>query len=275
MALTALDRFRRPKYTGENRCTPCTFVNVIIAIAIGAVVAGGMWWFLAAPLVGLLLAGSLFAVSLLAIYLRGYLVPGTPQLTKRYFPDWVLRRFDKLEEITPVDEAPDVEGLFLSAGVVEECPHEDDLCLTEAFASAWTERIEQRTSMDVSRGDLAELLSIDEADLSVEQFEDAFVANYEGRHIGQWESDAAFIADMAAESVLGDWVDGWTTIEPRERSGLLAGLRVFLDDCPSCGGSLDMGEGVVESCCRSIDVVTVECTTCERRLLETANPVSV
>jgi hypothetical protein len=46
------------------------------------------------PLVGVpVLAGSLALV-----YLRGYLVPGTPAFTKRYFPDWLLAWFDKTPE---------------------------------------------------------------------------------------------------------------------------------------------------------------------------------
>ena len=30
-ASTLADRLRQPEYTGENRCTPCTVVNVVIA----------------------------------------------------------------------------------------------------------------------------------------------------------------------------------------------------------------------------------------------------
>lgn len=36
-----------------------------------------------------------FAVGAGLVYLRGYLVPGTPQLTKRYLPDGVLAQFDQ------------------------------------------------------------------------------------------------------------------------------------------------------------------------------------
>lgn len=40
---------------------------------------------------------------------------------------------------------------------------------------------------------------------------------------------------------------------------LLAGLRLFLDTCPVCEGPLAFGKETVESCCRSVDVVAVDC----------------
>lgn len=87
------DRVHQPEYTGENRCIPCTSVNLVIA----AVLAGGIAR-RSRPL-----AVAAFTASLVAIYVRGYLVPGTPTLTKRYFPDWVLAAFDKEPE-------PEFEG---------------------------------------------------------------------------------------------------------------------------------------------------------------------
>ena len=87
---TRLDTLRQPEYTGENRCTPCTVVNVCIA-ALLAVAVG-----VAFPLAGVVV----FVLSLAAIYLRGYLVPGTPTLTKRYLPNRVLALFDKAPDST-------------------------------------------------------------------------------------------------------------------------------------------------------------------------------
>lgn len=80
-----LDRLRQPAYTGENRCTPCTALNVAIAVVVSALVGRRR------RALGLLVLG----VSLAAIYLRGYLVPGTPQLTARYLPEDVRRSIGK------------------------------------------------------------------------------------------------------------------------------------------------------------------------------------
>ncbi|GAB3032824.1 hypothetical protein GCM10025298_22210 [Natronobiforma cellulositropha] len=93
------ERVHQPEYTGENRCIPCTSVNVVIAL----VVAGGIaLWNRPIALVA-------FVLSLAAIYVRGYLVPGTPTLTKRYFPDWLLAKFDKEPE--PVEAGIDFDAI--------------------------------------------------------------------------------------------------------------------------------------------------------------------
>lgn len=91
----ALDRYKNQSYTGENRCLPCTVVNVVLAAALGLGLG------VVAPPVG----AAAFLVGLGSIYFRGYLVPGTPELTKRYFPDWLLAKFDKVDE-PPVDTGP-------------------------------------------------------------------------------------------------------------------------------------------------------------------------
>lgn len=85
-----IDALRRPEYVGENRCLPCTVVNVAIAVAGSALIGARS----RRRRGGLLALGAL-AGSLAAIYLRGYLVPGTPWLTKRYLPERALAAFDK------------------------------------------------------------------------------------------------------------------------------------------------------------------------------------
>lgn len=80
-----LGGLKNPEYTGENRCIPCTVVNALIAVAVSGLAA------LAVPPLG----PVVLAVSALLIYFRGYLVPGTPELTKRYLPARVLRAFGK------------------------------------------------------------------------------------------------------------------------------------------------------------------------------------
>lgn len=79
-------RIRQPEYTGENRCVPCTALNVFIAVVIaGLFVGAGRRW------IGVVA----FIVSVGVVYFRGYLVPGTPGITERYFPERVLRLFGK------------------------------------------------------------------------------------------------------------------------------------------------------------------------------------
>jgi len=80
-----IDELKQPEYTGENRCMPCTGVNLLIAV-VAAAVAGRR---------SRKAGAGVFIASVILIYVRGYLVPGTPTLTKRYLPDDVLQLFGK------------------------------------------------------------------------------------------------------------------------------------------------------------------------------------
>ncbi|AGB38234.1 hypothetical protein [Natronococcus occultus] len=111
-----VDILRQPEYTGENRCTPCTALNAAIAAAIGAVLARR------SRAAGLVAVG----VSAAAIWLRGYLVPGTPELTKRYLPSSVLRLFGK-------DPEPELHsGLGAGEDAADPDPEREDAALSSA-----------------------------------------------------------------------------------------------------------------------------------------------
>lgn len=268
--MAVVERFRQPEYTGENRCTPCTLANIAIAAGLAAAV-GWLW----RPAGGL----AVFAVSLASIWLRGYLVPGTPELTKRYFPDRVLAWFDKGPEPVaqgghadgePPRDVTDVdpETVLSRGGVVEPCEREDDLCLADGFRGAWRDRIAALRDGGAEREELAEQLDLDPEDVSFEEHETGFVAYHDGARVGQWESRAALLADLAAAQVLPDWLTDWQDLPVGARSQVLGGLRIFLDDCPECGGAVAAGTETVESCCRSHEVVAASCSDCDARLLE-------
>ncbi|MFW5905316.1 MAG: hypothetical protein ACOCUO_00540 [archaeon] len=247
---------RRPEYTGDNRCLPCTAVNVLIAIALAAAIA--LVWLPAG-----LLALALF---LAAIALRGYLVPYTPMLTQRYLPDRVLGWFDKADAPEPVasESVADLETVLLDGGVVEECPAGDDLCLTSTFETVWWRRIRQLRDREVARDRLAAHLDIDPEGLSIADQDDGrLTVSYDGAAIGTWDSDAAFYADLAAEPTLSEWLADWDSLGDRLRTQAIAGLRPFLDRCPACETELDTVEDVRKTCCRGdIVTVSVDCPAC-------------
>ena len=271
-----IDRLRLPEYTGENRCTPCTLVNVTIAVVLGAAVG----------VVSLPVGAGVFVLSLVAIYLRGYLVPGTPQLTKRYFPDWVLRYFEThegagtyasattrtsdAEGTVESDVGDDVEpeAVLAAAGVIEPCESVDDLCLEDSFRGAWHEEMERVEGTDAKERALGDILDVDESELEFEEHDAAFLARLDGRRIGQWESNAALVADLAAAHVLRERYPDWDALTVQSQSRVLNGLRIFLDECPECGGTVVPDQETVESCCRSIDVVAATCDDCDVRILE-------
>ncbi|ERH08991.1 MAG: hypothetical protein J07HX64_00743 [halophilic archaeon J07HX64] len=266
-----LSQFKQPEYTGENRCMPCTVANTLMAVgASGTVAVGGA--VVAAPLVGAAAGGAVFVVSMLAIYLRGYLVPGTPELTKRYFPPWLLRLFGKepvLEQHQPVetDDGFDPETTLVRVGALEECTDGDDLCLTDSFGDSWQTELEALDS-DTGRDELLELLDVDTGEVEYSEFGRAFVARLDGQTVGKWESEAAFLADLAAARVFEQHFSGWADLSVEARGQLLNGLRLFLDVCPDCGGAPTFDSETVESCCSTYDVAAVTCGDCESRLFE-------
>ena len=269
MATPVLDQFREPEYTGENRCLPCTVVNLLIAVAVSAgvaAVAGSV----SSPAAGLAGGASVFLASLVSIYLRGYLVPGTPELTKRYFPPWLLSLFGKAPaEPVTVDSDLDPEEALVTAGALEPCADRDDLCLTEGFRESWDAEIERIERDGSGRERLLELLGAEAGEVSFEEYGEAFRARVDGRVVGRWESEAAYLADLGAARALESRVDNWRELSVRARSQLLSGVRIFIDNCPSCGGTPDFGTETVESCCSTHDVAAVTCGDCGARLFET------
>lgn len=274
-----IGRLQRPEYTGENRCTPCTVVNVAVAVILAAAV-----WLAVPSTAGPILGAVVLVTSLCAIYLRGYLVPGTPWFTRTYFPDWLLRRFEKgpasgqlAGPHQPDGDAPgriDVESALLRADVLTECDDVDDLCLTPAFQAAFRERIAALRREDTTRDELATILDVDAPRLTFDDHGTAFVASVSGRRIGQWESRAAFRADVAAAKVLDERAEEWQRLDVDARGRLLTGIRLFVETCPDCDGAVTVEEDVVESCCRSIDVAAASCVDCGARLFETELPAS-
>lgn len=252
-----VDAVRRPEYIGPNRCHACTVVNVAIAGLLGLGAAT------VSPSGGLALVG----VSLVLIYFRGYLVPGTPRLTKRYFPDWLLRRFDTDQHF--VDEnGLDGEALLLRTGAIMEHDLLDDLMLTPTFELAWYDRIDELDGADLAAEELATLLGVEGDRVDLNWNGNALVAWHDGQWLGQWESRGAFLADVAATIELEARYDGWTDLPLARQSQTLGLLRLFLERCPTCDGEVVLGQDVVESCCRSIEVVAATCRDCNDRLFE-------
>lgn len=280
-----MDRFRQPEYTGENRCTPCTVVNTVIAVVVSAAVAVVALWADLGTAVAGGVAVVLFALSLASIYLRGYLVPYTPTLTKRYFPDRVLRWFEHEPPghrsdaalLDDAEEAPvagdeselDPEPVLLEAGAIEFCKGGEDLCPTEEFTAAWREEIERlRDGGDVEARARAVVDPEPDVEVAVEEHEDYSLVRAGNHAVARWESYPALLADLAAYPVLAERVEGWDDLDRRAQGSLLNGARVFLEECPRCDGELAFSEDTVESCCRSLDVVALVCQDCDARLIE-------
>jgi hypothetical protein len=260
--MSAIDRLRQPEYTGENRCIPCTATNIIIAALMGVFVA----------FVSALLGAGVFVLSLIVIYLRGYLIPGTPTFTKRYFPRWVLLWFDKDPTTPMTDETAEIdpEQMLLNAGVIEPCRENTDLCLTSGFHDAWRDHIYTVRESNPDGESLASALDISPSDdrITIDQHGDAFVAHTKDIVVSQWGSQAAVTADVAATTELSERFPGWAEFSSTEIARVLMSLRIFIEQCPECDGPVQVNQEAVESCCRSYDVVASACQDCDARLFE-------
>ncbi len=263
-----MSRLHQPEYTGENRCIPCTIVNLVIAAALVAVIGYGL--FAAA---GSMAAAGGVVVSAVAfvgaIYFRGYLVPGTPTLTKRYLPDRVLRLFDK----TPEPEAPaqdlDPEEVLMEAGLVEPCEDRDDLCLAGSLRPEWRGEIERlRDDEESMRARIGALVDHEPEEVEINDQRGACLVQAGERTVARWVSREALVADLGAVPVLREEFDRWHDLELPEQGQLLNGLRVFLEECPACDGPLAFAQETKETCCREVEVVNLACQECEATVLQ-------
>jgi hypothetical protein len=281
----ALDRFRKPEYTGENRCMPCTAVNLVLAIGLALAVQVAVLVTDGSAVLAALASALVFALAMAAIALRGYLVPGTPWITRTYFPAWVLRKFDKGpagnssvrsppgdSDIAPDAEFSDeeIEATLARLGAVTECD--------EVFRTDWQDRavslrpVGDERSTDL-QDDLAAMIDGEPDGISVTDHGEAWSARVDGRRVGQWESHAAVLADVAAANALRErHPETWADLSVTQRGQLLKGLRVFVEQCPACDGVVRLEEETVESCCRSVEVVAVACQGCGDRLFEAEKP---
>lgn len=268
-----LSRFKNPEYTGANRCLPCTVVNTIIGTGLALALGIGIGTTVG-TVAGVGMGSALFLIALGAIYFRGYLVPGTPALTKRYFPAWLLARFGKgpaeVADQPPVDGDIDPEAVLTGVGALEVCQGGDELCLVDGFREDWYREIDAADASDAGRDVLLELLDLDDGDVEYREFGEAFQALVDGNIVGKWESEAAFNADVGAARVLAERDENWTAYSLTERSQLLNGLRLFIDACPTCGGTPEFATETVQSCCSTHEVAAVVCDECDARLFESA-----
>ncbi|MEF8906298.1 MAG: hypothetical protein V5A13_00425 [Haloarculaceae archaeon] len=279
-----LGGLRQPEYTGDNRCLPCTVVNLVIATALAGAVA----------LLSLPAAAAVFVLSVLAIALRGYLVPGTPDLTKRYLPEEVLRLFGKhptagttLEEgregeQASVDVDPDELEVFQEierrredgvepseflqeVGAIELCAGGEEFCLTDAFAERVAAHADRRTVSEDGEA-IAAIFGVEPDEVTPRDRE--YPAVKVGVQVRKWPSVAALTADVATDRALAETTDRWREVPPSQRREVLESLRGFHERCPLCGGPVALSEDVLESCCGTHQVKTVACEACERRLRE-------
>jgi hypothetical protein len=264
-----------------NRCIPCTVLNVFIASVIAGLLVGiGLFW----------IAITTFVACIVVIYLHGYLIPGTPTITERYFSKRVLRLFGKdlpnehthdLHETTDdtAEERESVEAL-VATGIVTR--RGDEIDLSSDFRDAWHERIhairerererDQDQEQDLNQElepRLADVQTIYGADTITRHGPASFVVD-KNKSV-RWVSEAALVADVASATELENRLDAWKTFSKSRRDEILTGLRLFLRYCPACDGPLSVEEDRVDPCCQKAHIVVQSaCERCDVLIVETA-----
>lgn len=276
---------KQDAYTGTNRCLPCTLVNATLAVAL-AVIVGSI-----TPELGVVV----IIVSALAIYFRGYLIPGTPTLTKRYLPQRVLALFDKSPVSTGVveqnidkherssadeDDLIDPVEYLLAVEVVELCEDESDLCFTDEFRARVDSALEEvAVGVDDSpdgipiglQGDnglqtIGGMFGVDSEEVTIEHR--GYPAITVNHQVHRWPSTSALAIDVATYRALETFRDGWTGVPRHQRVNILRSLRTFQRSCPRCEGEVVTGQETIESCCREYEIIAVQCDNCGARILE-------
>ena len=287
--MSPLDALRRPAYTGENRCWPCAAVNLLL-VAVVAAIAGS----LRAPLASVVLLGGG-----LLVYLRGYVVPGTPRFAPRLVDplpvdvgpekpvgsDSIADGVDPANSGTPVNggESPDEEdspgeedsaeasatmdpeaviATLSGAGVL--VADGDDLSPTDAY----------RESFEARMADLRSLTGTELAERAAAAAAGAPTAEVHGDRIllvGDLDvrlSRAVAIAETAAVETLAGF-----DVPPAVRTAAAEPLRTLVRTCPVCGG--DVSETTLRLCCggpggthKRPDRPVLACESCDTVVFE-------
>jgi hypothetical protein len=227
---------------------------------------------------GALAAVGLAAAGVATIWLRGYLVPYTPQITARVLPLLPGDRFEHAPPASPNGEADDAtvadggsaaapgtgvsdsdaetdQGVDVVADLVDAgvlSAEGEALTLDPAFREAW-----RATVADGPAGDADPEALADGLRATVPWVASASVVTDDGRHWVRllddeerlasetWLSLPAAAADLSAVRTLAERTD----LDARRRTLAAPPLRQFLDRCPRCDTPLEIS--APQACCGS------------------------
>lgn len=235
-----LRRVRRPAYTGDRRCWPCTVTNLAV---LGLLVAGG-------AVVSVPGAALLGVVGCLGIWLRGYLVPYTPRFAPRlvdvlpWDPFHETRRSDSLATPEDTDGEAVIQALA-DAGVVRVGP--ETLALDESFREEWQTEMERLAAFDDEHlADETVAASPAAVDADVHRAGEqtyTILTDGSGSPAGEaWLRRPVAVVETAAVHTLAEW-----DVDPAVRPSAAHALGLFLDTCPECDG--EVTERPASGCC--------------------------
>ncbi|MEY7851027.1 hypothetical protein AB7C87_17705 [Natrarchaeobius sp. A-rgal3] len=241
---TALERVRNDEYTGSRRCSKCTVANAGLLLAAVALVAA------IAPV----LAPILAAIGAIQLWLRGYLIPYTPQLVQWSFA--AERTPDEPRSDSDLRALEDRDGR--AETLVDDLIAEDVLLeagggleLSDDFEADLRSRIEENTRR--SPDELASRLRT-----TFDNVDDAWVERRDDRE-RTWLVASAGDGSLSAETwirkplVIVDLaiVETLTTpgrpFDVADAIAVAPAIRTLFDRCPICDATLM--ETTAGSCC--------------------------
>ncbi|AEH38662.1 hypothetical protein [Halopiger xanaduensis] len=265
----ALERFRRPEYTGANRCLPCTALNVGLVAAVAVALA-----IVDRPVVA---AGTVL-VGAAAIWLRGYAVPYTPAIGPRLAarmpgdpfghaddpatgqrPSGLAEGTDG-EAIQPTGD--EIVTALLEAGVVVPVPAADDadgetdtdsetppeLTLADSFREDWRAEMARLRDRDLEElAAVADDLTVPSVAARASHTVRTETIVLEGDEVTGGVASLTrpiAVAELGAARALESRID--------DRAIRLAAgrpLRSLLASCPRCGSELTITQ---TSCCGEV-----------------------
>lgn len=252
---TLLQAIHQPEYTGENRCYPCTLLNVLIASGLG--IGAG----LLSPITGLVFTTT----SIILIYYRGYLIPGTPYITKAYFPESLLELFGKSNYPEELNLDFDAEALLFELGVITQ--QGDELALSGDFVQHWTQKAQNSNKVD--KETVIRELGFDE-ETTLTEVNDRTIVHNEGVSVLRWDSDLSVQSDHITLGTLSNY-DHWNKLSPEQRAQVVYSLRIFLEQCAECGGQIRPTQREIGSCCHSREELAYVCNGCDQILIGIAD----
>lgn len=256
-----ITHLRQPEYTGENRCAPCTVINIGIVTVFAALTA------LFNPLLGTLV----LIAGITGTWLRGYVVPYTPLFAPHIVNALPIgrnivghhnrnRTTDGLGNLGTDGER--VLAALDDAGVF----HGDtDLELTPDFRAAWRVNMDELKDEDLAAAVEGTSPYVDQARRHEDGDKVWIIVTDDDRSLASetWLSLPVLIADVAAVRTLTDrGVDSELAVDAA------APLRLFLDECPTCGH--EIVETTTDSCCGGIGPGGLDnmlaCENCDQRV---------
>lgn len=230
-------QIRDPRYTGANRCLPCTVLNVGFAAVVAAALAA--WGQVALAVVG-------FVVAVAVVATRGYLIPGTPQVTQR-LPDTVLDSLGKTAKPAAAADDSAVDALR-RAGVLTADARTTQSVLDAVESTAREYATDRDSLVDAVQ---AVIPSVDSVSVNrgLGGGENWFAQDGAGNTLRQWEDRSVAALDVAAAELLSERVPGWADLPRKDRRTALALVRYDATACPTCGSAFETPDGPNHACC--------------------------